>query len=239
MVNCSDLPELMPTEQLSRHNLRSNDFEDRAFGLLEERELDQWTEFDREQRTTQSDILVSMFPTLDPSLIRTLYEEAGCHLRAIETLLFLAAAAEQRVSTGVASSVAATKPQHDVGLGSLDHFPELCDSQDLQGWQGWHVVSDRKLVHYAADTIGGTWRDRAQAAADQPAPRVVRAPAPVGEPAQRAQRREAQHKDMDSDEPLCMEAEYELRHSMGQKRAERRRDRHCKAKERVHVERVA
>jgi len=102
--------------------------------------------------------LQAMFPSMDPSLVQSLYFEATSPQQALDTLIAL--------SASVAEPVVPTDsiPPKEIGVEDDDKFPLLVDSD------GWQVVGMQALQHEPKAELGSAWRDRAQPAAALPRP---------------------------------------------------------------------
>mmetsp|Transcript_78781 Transcript_78781/g.238951 ORF Transcript_78781/g.238951 Transcript_78781/m.238951 type:complete len:257 (+) Transcript_78781:89-859(+) len=221
-ADLSDVPELMPSAwHRAAPGARFN------FGLGCQRLQQQVTAECREAAAAQQvpvaddpggGGLAAMFPALDASLVQSLTAEARSLPAAIDMLLALTAAlAEPGTAAGAAG---ATDSGRGIGAEDPAEFPSLGGGSGVQ--LPAHQCPERSTE--AEERPGGTWRDRAQAAAVLPAatprPRPL-APAPAGrrEPAA-ARRGEAEEA-----EDAEVETDYDLRHRDGQQRA-RQRARH-------------
>jgi len=214
LVNCSDLPELLPGAQSNANPAHREEFEQRCRQLYKD-ELEHQHQVHQGSAiahieavvgVTSSD-MVAMFPNIDPTLVRTLVEEARTPLDAIETLLEL---------SGVVGQRAATPPPLDLGVEDMQTFPSLLDAD------GWQVVSQHQIERDPDENLGSAWRDRAKAAIPLPAPVAV--PSSAWGTAAAAKRRERKEKESDIIENTATqpETDYDLRHRKGQQHARNR-----------------
>jgi len=229
-LNLFDVPELLPGAQPRANPAAREDFEQRCRALHheEDSEAERWElrwpgpPATEEPRALAGGALASelraMFPGLDSQLVQSLAAEARSPQAAVDVLLALAAAAERAV--GEPPAAARPRPP-SVGVEDHDKFPLLTDGR------GWQVCGGQQLQHEGE--LGSRWRDRAQAAAELPAP----VPRPQLPGAVQAVRRARQGRAGEADGgegPRApdgpwgaeAEAEYEFRHRAGQRRAERR-----------------
>jgi len=160
----------------------------------------------------KSSDLESMFPLLDPCLVRMLYAEAHSPQAALETLLALAAATNE---PGAPIQHAASPPPRDLGVEDVHKFPSLCDAD------GWQIATLRQLENDPDADLGSAWCERAKAGAA--------APSPARSPAQRAPMgvwgRPRKGQPQESEDPADQTewpTDYEVRHKAGQQRALKR-----------------
>jgi len=213
-VNLFDVPEMMPGAQPSANPAQRFEFEERCRKLHRDDESEaQYHKQENQARAgaaaTISD-LESMFPNLDPALIRTLRAEAPSAQHAIETLLALSAATADPGPGEQARP--ASPPPVPVGVEDHEKFPSLVDSQ------GWQVPGSARAREAADQEPGSAWRDRAKAARELPAPK----PQPSAAALAWGKKREIIKKDERDQEAPLPETDYDFRHRAGQKRAENR-----------------
>lgn len=225
-MNFSDVQELAPWAHAWPISSQNGHLEERCREVYRESEEEQWTVEHLPAASSSHDereLLECMFPELDPQLVQELYAEANSPDQAIDTLLTLAAATpKSRAATHSTSSCARPPPARDMGLGSHEQFPLLLDSQ------GWQVVSERKLMHDAAEDLGTMWRDRAQRAVDSTDKTTAPAAAISAVRTRGAKvtfmptRPKQLWPEQDVEEPIPLETEYEFRQRVGQRRARER-----------------
>jgi len=205
-ANLFDIPELMPGAQSSATASERMDFEQRCMQLytgdVEEKGVAVAAVPARQATAEQ---LESMFPNLDPVLVRALAADATTPQQAMETLLALSAATAEPASVPL--------PPRDVGLEDIDAFPSLVDAD------GWQVCSQQLFDRNPEADLGSAWRDRAKAIASTPAPCPVAKPA---NPLAIRQKRASKQDDGASPETVHVETEYELRHRLGKQRISNR-----------------
>jgi len=208
LVNCSDIPELLPGAQSNANPAQREEFEQRCHQLYKD-ELEYQHQVHQEGAIVHIDAgvgvtssgMVAMFPSIDPTLVRTLVEEARTPQDAIETLLEL---------SGVVGQRAATPPPLDLGVEDMQHFPSLVDAD------GWQVVSQHQLERDPDENLGSAWRDPTKAAIPLPAP--VAAPSSAWGTAAATKRRERKEKESDITENTAAqpETDYDFRRRKGQ-----------------------
>jgi hypothetical protein len=207
-INLSDIPELMPGALPSANPAARAEFEQCCLQLHAEAVQEAHVRVANAPAGCpwRLEDLISMFPGLDPELVHVLTSDASSPEQAVETLVALSAAsAELVVATG----------NPDIGLGSMELFPSLVDSN------GWQVVSQHLLDRDPEQDLGTCWSDRAKAAANKPAPsttKMMRALAPK----QRAVKQVAGQVAGEDREMVQPETEYELRQRLGKQRLHKR-----------------
>jgi len=198
-LNLSDLPEMMPGARPRATPARRREFEQQSLWVHEEDTEQRWDSEPTEIGNECAD-LEGMFPTLDPSLVRTLRAEAASLQQAIDTLLSLVSpAAQDAVTLPMKPSV-------------QDHgeFPLLTSSD------GWQVLPAR--LDLDEDSIGTGWRDLAKSIAERPAPPKCSPPARVPKP--------KKVKNKSDEEPLAsalLPTEYDYRHTAGERRVSKKK----------------
>eukprot|EP00928_Gymnodinium_smaydae_P036757 TRINITY_DN2564_c0_g1_i4.p1 TRINITY_DN2564_c0_g1~~TRINITY_DN2564_c0_g1_i4.p1 ORF type:complete len:220 (+),score=52.21 TRINITY_DN2564_c0_g1_i4:102-761(+) len=175
-VNLSDIPELMPGAQPSANPAQREHFEQRCIKLhAEEVEEKQAVAAENQAAAgagpaSAGSGLESMFPNLDPALIRAICSDSPSQQGAIETLLALSAAAAEPHNGTIEKAAVPTLPPLNVGLEDHDKFPSLVDSK------GWQVGCERqfdfaeRMAGGKDEELGSAWRDHAQTAGEIPAP---------------------------------------------------------------------
>jgi len=215
-VNLYDMPEMMPGAHPGANPVQRERFESRCKTLHraaeeEEREASDELRAASGEAAKSSD-LESMFPSLDPALVRMLYAEAQSPQAAIETLLALAAATNE---PGAPMQRAASPPPRDLGVKDISKFPSLVDAD------GWQITSRRQLESDPNADLGSAWCERAKAGAAAPAPAPSQGQrAPMGAWGQR--RKEKAKESEDQADQTEWPTDYEARHQAGQRRALKR-----------------
>lgn len=207
MVNCSDLPELMPrTRPSANHAQRCS--------VVSSGEIVQSSS--RLYAAPTLGDLETMFPALDPVLVRALAADAPNAEYAIETLLALSGSMAEPFVPVAVDAQTNTILGGSLGMEDLKQFPLLADSE------GWQVPTKHLLDRDSDEDLGSAWRDLTKAAAGLTAPVPLRIYA-RSLPSARCPKARS-HRSDDDDEAFAPSdlTEHELRQKIGQRRVEQR-----------------
>jgi len=203
-VNLFDIPELMPGAQCSATPAARAMFEQRCQEIHAD---STWVPTPKHGKTTSDltvDELVAMFPSLDPALVQAIVLDSSSAQQAMETFLALTAAESEPAAPPPAAK--------NIGIESTDAFPSLTDAD---GWQ----VASQHMFDRTNDDLGSAWCERAKAAASQPAPQPVWAPASRMLPARKCSTKQA---GVVAPEIVQGETDYDMRQRTGKQRMQNR-----------------
>lgn len=207
-VNLFDVPEMMPGARASANPAQRMEFEQRCRKLYEEELAEQLTRGSEAIPTVEA--LESMFPCLEPGLVKALAAEAPTAKVAMETLMSLVAS--------MAEPARPCSAPKDLGLEDAEAFPSLLDAD------GWQVASHRQLERDFDEDLGSAWCERAKAIAaipQQQAKSQGMAAAPNVAMSKRRASRKGQA-GLEKPLPEIDETDYEYRQRLGKEHARNR-----------------